>query len=487
MAVNSDGVIRLPYQWQPRPRQLPLWNYLKGGGKRAIAIWHRRFGKDEVALHHTACAMVERAGNYVHLLPEIEQARKALWNGVNPHTGKRRIDEAFPPQIRSFTRDHEMIIGLPNNSTWQLGGSDRFNAVVGAGFAGITFSEWALSNPSSWSFFRPMVLENDGWALFITTPRGHNHAEAMLKSAKEQRAAGKDWFWEVLTNDDTGRFTQEQMANELKELIDLHGEQYGRSLWLQEYYCSFDAAIPGSIWGDCVEKARSENRIGVVPIEPGVPVHTGWDLGRTDDTAIWFYQCALGSIRVIDYHESNMKDIPFYANLLKTKARDRGFKYGTHWLPHDARPRTLAAGGKSILDQMQEQLKEGSEQDFWGACQIAPRLDREEGIQAARATFPHCWYDGERCADGIEKLRQYHREWDDEKKVFSMNPAHDFASHAADAWRTVAVTWNYVDAKQPEAGWHQKLTQSGIRHDTFGDLKKRHLSKRRSAREDASP
>lgn len=470
------GELQLPNNWQPRPYQVPLWTYLSNGGKRAVAIHHRRAGKDDVSLHHTACGAHERVGNYVHMLPIYAQARKAIWDAVNAHTGKRRIDEAFPDELRSWTREHEMSIGFKNGSSWQLAGSDNYNSLVGTAYAGMVFSEYALSNPSAWGYFSPILMENDGWAVFITTPRGRNHACDMYELAQTEEG----WFAEILTNDDTHVFTDEQMEQERRRLVKLHGDDYGTALWRQEYFCSFDAAIPGSIWGDCVERAQQEGRIGDVPVEPGVPVMTAWDLGFTDDTAIWFFQLALGEIRVIDYFEASGKNIPFYCEVLRTRALERGFTYGTHWFPHDARPRTLAAGGKSILDQFEAILKPRR----GGDCHIGPRLDREEGIQAARATFPMCWFDATRCKEGIERLRHYHREWDDEKKVFSMIPVHDFSSHAADAFRGLSLTWKYVDAKQPQRGLIDRLRANSVSEHTFGDLKKRFFARKARERAD---
>ena len=106
--------IILPNRWEPRDYQRRLWRYLEGGGKRAVAVWHRRAGKDEVCLHWTACAALQRVGNYWHMLPEASQARKAVWDAINPHTGRRRIDEAFPRAIRLGQRDDDMKINLVN-------------------------------------------------------------------------------------------------------------------------------------------------------------------------------------------------------------------------------------------------------------------------------------------------------------------------------------------------------------------------------------
>ena len=131
------------------------------GGKRAIEIAHRRWGKDEIALAVSCELLHKRVGSVWHCLPEYGQARKAIWEAVNAHTGKRRIDEAFPPETRTRTNAQEMFIELQNGSTWQCIGSDRYDATVGAGPVFIAYSEWALANPSAWAYHRPMLEENE--------------------------------------------------------------------------------------------------------------------------------------------------------------------------------------------------------------------------------------------------------------------------------------------------------------------------------------
>src|SRR5262252_7525760 len=206
--------VELPHGgWLPRHYQVPLYKYLQDGGKRAMAIWHRRAGKDEVCLHHAMVSAWRRPGNYWHCLPEYGQGRKAIWTSVNPHSGKRRIDEAFPDWARANVNDNEMMIRFTNGSTWQIIGSDRFDSTVGSGVAGITYSEWALSNPSAWAFHRPMLVENDGWAVFISTPRGFNHCKSMYDYAR----VTPGWFCELLTAKDTGQLTQEEVKEALAE------------------------------------------------------------------------------------------------------------------------------------------------------------------------------------------------------------------------------------------------------------------------------
>jgi phage terminase large subunit len=469
--------VTLPHEWKPRPYQGPLWRYLMDGGKRAVLRWHRRSGKDDVLLHHTACAAHERKGNYWYLLPEYAQARKSMWDAINPHTGKKRIDEAFPQPLRKTTLNQEMQIVFHVGSTFQLVGSDNYNSLVGSPPVGLVFSEYALSNPSSWAYLMPILEENGGWAAFNSTPRGRNHFKNLCDFAGKEPG----WFYSALPATKTKVFSQDQLDSILRQYQSTHGEDFGKALFEQEYYVSFDAAIPGSIWGDCLRKLERQGRIGEVKHDPHFPVSTAWDLGRTDDTAIWFFQLIGGQINVIDYHASSLKEIEFYADLLRNKSKELNYAYGTHWIPHDARPRRLGMGGKSILQQFIDQKV--------GRFVIAPNLDRQEGIQAARATFPRCNFDKERCEDGLECLKQYHREWDEESRVFLDNPVHDWSSHASDAFRYLSLVWKHPKSTEPSMPLtttsgeiRQMKTGTGL---NFGQLKKRHLMKMREQRDRA--
>lgn len=490
--------ISLPNKWAPRPYQKELWNYLASGGKTAVIAAHRRFGKDDVSLNHTACAMMERKGSYVHLLPNQEQARKALWTQIDVHTGIRRIDQAFPKELRVRTLENEMFIEMVNGSTWQLAGSDNYNSLVGTGYAGIVYSEFALANPAAYGYLSPIIRESKGWQLFISTPRGHNHFEAMLKTAR----ATEGWYWEVATARDTGVFSEAELQEELVSLQNLYGDAMGRSTWLQEYFVSFDAAIPGAIFAEFVDKLEARGQIGRFEWIPELPVYTGWDLGRADDTVIWFYQVFGGEIRVIDYHASNMKDIPFYARILAgekepddsphvdssateaLKERTRRYKYEKHWIPHDARPRTLAAGGKSMLQQFQDCNL--AMKGRLGAFAIAKRLDKQEQIQAGRASLRQCSFNRATCEAGIEALRQYQREWDDENKVFKLTPLHNWASHPADAWMTVAVSWRMKRDASGDEVLDIPTPQGHISRYSMGALVKRHLASARRRRSESS-
>ncbi len=404
------------------------------------------------------------------MLPEYNQARKSMWDAINSHSGKRRIDEAFPSELRRSTKEQEMIIHFHNGSTFQLVGSDNFNSLVGSPPVGLVFSEYAISNPSAWSYLRPILLENGGWAAFNSTPRGKNHFKNLCELADREPG----WFYSSLTAQQTGVFTEEQLQDELRQMQAEHGDDFGRSLWLQEYFVSFDAAIMGSIWGDCIAKLENQGRIGDYPHDPRYYVYTAWDLGYDDATSIWFYQMIDDEIRVIDCHESNHKDIPWYADLLRARTKEFGYKYDKHYVPHDARPRTLAAGGKSMKQQFQDQNV--------GQFVIAPRLDKQEQIQAGRATFPHCTFNEKTTVDGLEALKSYHHQYDDEKKVFMVAPEHDWSSHYADGWSVLSVVWRQMKKKAVETPLQEGLIRNSIQNISFGRLKSDFFRKLRHER-----
>jgi len=178
----------------------------------------------------------------------------------------------------------------------------------------------------------------------------------------------------------------------------------------------------------------------VVLYDEEVPVHTAWDLGYSDDTSIWFYQVIGDEIHLIDYHSSNGENVEYYAGIVKSKP----YNYGTHWLPHDARAKTLASGGKSIIEQLSGYLGLGS-------MKIVPNLSLQDGIQASRVALKKCWFDGEKTEYGLKCLREYQREYDDERKMLKDKPKHDFTSHGADAFRMLAIAWRAEDPKPKAA------------------------------------
>lgn len=414
--------ITLPNNWSPRPYQKPLWRFLEDGGTRAIEIAHRRWGKDEVALHHAACSVMERPATIWHCLPLFSQARKAIWNAVNPHTGHRRIDEAFPPEIRESTNDQEMFIRFKNGGTWQVIGSDRYDTLVGASAAGVVFSEWALANPAAWGYIRPMVEENNGWALFITTPRGNNHAKSMLDMAQDNR----HWFSEVSDVTDTGALSDAQLDDAMDEYQALYGIDLGRAMFEQEYLCSFAGATIGAIYGAEMAKAEREGRMTSVPINEAYPVHTVWDLGKAVNNPIWCFQVIKGQLRIVDFYQPESEDLDEWLDEL-----DRRGYHGNDYVPHDILT-TEWGQKKTRIERLRERKRK--------PVRIA-KVSVADGQQAGRMAINAAVFDAERCAVGIEGLKAYRREWDEDLKRFRDNPVKDWSEHIGSAWRYLGLAW----------------------------------------------
>lgn len=443
--------IEIPNGWEPRPYQKPLWKFLEKGGKRACYTWHRRCGKDDVGLHWTACGAFDRPGTYWYMLPQASQSRKAIWDAVNPHTGKRRIDEAFPEALRKRTRHNEMFMELKNGSTWQVVGSDNFNSLVGSPPVGCVFSEWSLSNPAAWSYLRPILAENGGWALFNFTPRGRNHAVTMFEGAQNDPI----WFTQKLTAYQTGVFTVETLERERIEYIREMGEDDGDARFRQEYLCDFDAPIVGAFFAKEMATAEQEGRIGDFPYDKSVPVYTASDIGRTDDLATIFYQKHHMRIHIIDYSSESGKDVSWFAKMLQ----DRGYIYGgqqshiaPHTLPWDAIPETFASP-RSVIQQLT---------GFGIRTRIAPNLDKQDQIQALRSILGRCYFHKPKTQGLVDCLRNYQREWDDERKVFKKTPLHNWASHGADGGMYMAVSYQEDNPTSKASGYIRPPTLNEV-------------------------
>jgi hypothetical protein len=401
--------VTIPNQFSCRPYQTKFWNYMEGGGIRAALVWHRRAGKDTVAMHWTAFAAHQRVGVYWHMLPEAKQARKVIWDGIDKQ-GRRLIDAVFPKVIRKSTHENDMRIELKCGSIWQLCGSDNYDSLVGSNPVGLVMSEFSIANPAAWDYIRPILAENGGWAIFPYTPRGRNHGAKMYDMARKNPS----WFNEILTVDDTHAIPMSAIEEDRKSGMD-------ESMIQQEYFCSFNAAVRGSYFGEQMERLDKLKQITRVPYSTDHLVHTWWDLGMRDSTAIWFVQEVGREIWLIDYLVNHGVGLSWYANEL----RSRGYAYGTHIVPHDAKVRELGTG----VSRVETLLRLGIR------VKVAPKLSTADQISAARQMLPRCYFDLEKCEQGIEALRMFRKEWSDELQMFSDKPLHDWSSNGSDAFK----------------------------------------------------
>jgi phage terminase large subunit len=418
--------VSLPHRWSPRGYQLGMWRALDEGIMRAVLVWHRRAGKDMTCLHRTIIESQRRRANYYHILPTYNQGRKVIWQGK---------DRAGVPFIASFPRsiirgepnNTEMRVELVNGSTWQVVGGDQIDRIVGVNLGGVVFSEWSLTNPLALEYLRPILRENKAWALFPYTPRGKNHGWDLYVMAQ----ADPGWFCERLTVEDTGVISQADIDADRREGM-------AEELIQQEYYCDFGSAVTGSIYGRYISRALNEGRIGTVLHNPALPVHTAWDLGFDDSTAIWFFQVQGNQAYIIDYLEHRGEGLRWYAERLDDLRRDREYRYERHFGPHDLEQHDVATGRtrKSIASDLGIEFS------------VIPRIGNQmEGVEAVRTLLPVCWIDAIRCKQGITALENYRFEYVEDKKAFSSIPVHDWASHGAKAFESLAFGFRRAQVK----------------------------------------
>ena len=325
--------VSIPHEYEPRDYQLPVWEAFYAGTRRFLLIWHRRAGKDKTCLNILVAAACQTVGNYIHLFPSYTQGKKAIWNAVDKN-GFRVINH-IPPELRDGPPNNtDMFIRFWNGSTYQILGTENIDSVMGMNPRGIIVSEYALQDPRGWEFLRPILVENEGWVMFNSTPRTrHNHLYKLYRNVMNQ----KKWFVSLLTVDDTKAVTKEAIEEERRSGME-------EELISQEFYCSFESGMSGSFYGKEMEAAEKEGRIGDVPYDVQLRVDTWWDLGVGEPTAIIFTQSQFNQIRIIDYYEATGLGLADYAKMLQEKP----YVYGEHIAPHDIAVRELGTGRARI-------------------------------------------------------------------------------------------------------------------------------------------
>lgn len=410
---------RLELIYEPRSQFIDFHRRTK---RWATLVCHRRAGKTVAAINDLIIGALECSKprpQFAYVAPFRNQAKLVAWEYLKYYA---------QPFLADKPNESELSVRLVGDRKVMLFGADNADALRGIYLDGVVPDEFGDFRPSVWgNVIRPALSDRKGWAVFMGTPKGRNEFWTM----RERARTSEDWMLVELRASESGILDAEELEAARKQLSP---DQYA-----QEYECDFAAALPGAFFGKEMVQAEREGRITEVRMDPHVPVHTAWDVGYRDDTAIWFYQVVRGEIHVIDYHASSGQNLDFYVKTITQKP----YKYGLHWLPHDARAATLASGGKSIIEQLAVGLGDKK-------LAIVPNLDVQDGIQAARKALETTWFDDEKCYEGLEALRQYQREYDEDKKVFKEKPRHDWTSHPADAFRMLAVAWQHEQPTKPK-------------------------------------
>ena len=435
MIPQQTKVVQIP-SFSPRSYQLPFFKAMDRGIKRAVLVFHRRAGKEVMCwnymIREAACS---RVGTYCYFFPTSRLGRRILWDGANKE-GKRFIDYIPQEIIKGQPNSVEMKIELVNGSVIQIMGTDQI-INVGINPVGCVFSEFSLQDPRSWDFIRPILRENDGWAVFNFTPRGKNHAYDLYMMAKDN----PEWFCQRLTIEDTGVLSKEDMDAERREGMSEH-------LIQQEYYTNFDQGIEGAYYAKLLNEAEKEERIGKVPHDPHALVHTAWDLGVSDSTAIIFYQNVGQEIHIIDTYSAEGEGLNHYASVLQKKADENGWKYGRHIAPHDIQVRELGSGAQSRL-----QIARGLGINF----EIAPNISIMDGIEKVRGLFPRLWIDKDKCLYFIKCVENYHKTFNERLNVYSDRPCHDFSSHYCDSLRYLCLSQDKLKSGRMSEGEAMEL------------------------------
>jgi hypothetical protein len=459
--VVAEEKIQIPFGFFPRSYQHAAMMAMDNGMKRAMTVWHRRSGKDIFWLNQMLKHMVLApfCGTYLYIFPHLTQGRRDLWDAkTSPDSGGRPFRSFIPPAIVMESSETEMQMTLkpmPHQrpqpisdgrggmkqvgSVFQVMGADKDSMENMRGMNAVyaVFSEYADQNQAAWeTIIEPMMMENHGIAAFNFTPKGKNHAFTLWNYALQS----PEWFTSLRTVEETRRDAEGEDGSRIvtvEQIDGLRARGVAEEIIQQEYFCSFDGYLHGTVYGDLVRRAESEGRITRVPCLANQPVGTLWDLGKADGTAIWFYQVVGSEIRFIDYYANRGQAIQHYIKV----CQERPYVYGKIVLPHDGLHENLNTQ-ESIRDVLSRSL-----------CRNITVVKRTASVQldidVVRPYWSRFVFDRHHCdqppnpglPSGLDSLRGYRRKWDEEKNDYSGDVVHDQYSHAADALRIGMVGW----------------------------------------------
>lgn len=420
-----------------RPRE-QFRGFHTRGERWACIVAHRRAGKTVACIMElidSALRCTKLNPQFAYIAPHYVQAKDVAWSYLKDFT--RSI-----PGVK--INESELKAILPNGATIRLYGADNYDRLRGLYFDGVILDEFADMDPRAWpEVIRPALSDRQGWGIFIGTPKGRNSFWEIYQHSKQS----DDWFSLILRASETGIVLDEELKD---AQLTMSAEQFA-----QEYECSFDAAIMGAYYAGLITEAEQAGRITSVEYTEGLPVQTAWDLGHADSTSIFFFQVVGSEVRVIDHYENHTQPLQHYVSVLK----DRGYKYGTHWLPHDARFHMVETGRSRI--QILQSL--GLEADG-ASIRVIGNHKIEDGIDTARAGFSQFYFDQVKSHYALECLRQYRAAYDEKERKWLGRPHKDWTSHCADAFRYMAMAWKEQSHVKPP-----KYTAPDLRFEALED------------------
>lgn len=401
--------IIIPYK--PRPQQLILHDALDNN-RFVVGVMHRRFGKTVAAINQLIKKAIECElpdPRFCYVAPTYTQAKRIAFDYL----------VKFTRPLGASVNISELRVDFWGRRI-SLHGADNPDSLRGTYYDGCVLDEVGDMNPKVWNeVLRPSLSDRLGWCLFIGTPKGRNHFADFRDRAEETDG------WKLLEfkASETGIIPESELNAARAEM--------GEDKYQQEFECNFNSAVEGAYYGQIINDLEAKGRITTVDRDDLCKSYVAWDLGMGDSTCLWVAQLVGKEVRLIDFVENHGVGLDWYVNWLKENRYERFDQY----LPHDVEVREMGTG-KSRKEVLQEAGLE---------ITVAPRLSVADGIQAVRRLLPRCWFDKDKTKQGVNALRNYRREYNEKQNVYYEKPLHDWASHASDSFRYLAITLDESD------------------------------------------
>lgn len=419
MQNNKPAPQVIPSNYYPRPLQEKLHRLLK---RFNVLVFHRRFGKTVFTVNEIKARGLQLNKfnpQYAYIAPTFAAAKRIAWDMFKEYL-KNIPDVKYNESELTITIERPW---LGDRVKIWLAGAENYDALRGIYLDGVVLDEYAMMSPSIWgTVIRPALSDREGWAIFISTPKGTNHFYNMYKQAQDPENQA-DWFSALYKASETEIIPHAELEAARRTMSE---EEF-----LQEYECDFFSANTGTYFGKYISRAERENRITEVPYVRSALVDTFWDIGIGDTTVIWFRQRINGKEKIIDHLETSGVGLEWYVGELVK----RGYVYGEHVFPHDMTHQEFGSG-KTRLDMLVEFFASAA---VGGKARVLERHRVDDGINAVRMILDQCEFDKHKCQRGIDALKAYSKKWDDKNAIFSEKPKHDWASHSADAFRVFAM------------------------------------------------
>ncbi len=393
--------------YKPREPQKEIHKAVKRN-RWTVAVCHRRMGKTVAAINqliHSALQNEKQSPQYAYIAPTYSQAKRIAWDYLKDYTRP----------LGGVANVSELRVDFMGRRI-SLYGADNPDALRGIYLDGAVIDEYGDVNPGLFTeVIRPALSDRIGWAMFIGTPKGSNHFKTLRDFADTED--NENWVLKEFKASETKLIDAEELKDAKKAM--------GENKYEQEFEISFEAPIVGAFYGELLKELTDKHRIRELPTEAATQKITAWDLGMSDSTAIWVAEVISGEVRVMDFYEASGESLDHYIGWLD----DNGYRDYTHIMPHDVNVRELQTG-KSRYQFLTEAGLE---------IEVAPKASVEDGIQAVRRILPSCWFNKDKTRSGVECLQNYRRVFNEKTSSFQNRPLHDWSSHAADAFRYLAL------------------------------------------------